>query len=388
MQTNPKKRILFVITKSNLGGAQRYVYELATALPRETYDVAVAFGGTGLLKEKLEAAGIRTFAIPSFDRDINIIKELRALFELRALIRDWQPDIVHLNSSKAGGTGALIARLMGVPHIIFTAHGWAFNEPRNFFWRSIVWLLSWFTALCAHTIILVSAYDRARTHMPFVHNKCAVIRTGLSPFTLKTRAEARTALYRREIEHAHAHDFWLVTTAELTPNKNILTALAAVAAYNATHTEKIFYTIMGDGELRHEIETYISTHELAHSVHLAGYVEDARTYLKAFDAFLLPSHKEGLPYAILEAGYGGLPVIASNVGGIPEIINDETGILINPREIESIIHAFELLTRTTPRDLPLSHLLGEALQKKVLAEYTLDRMFKETEKIYSRPTTK
>ena len=79
---NEKQKILYIITKSNFGGAQRYVYELATRLPRASYDVTVAFGGNGLLKQKLEEAGIQTRSIHSFDRDINIIKELKSIFEL------------------------------------------------------------------------------------------------------------------------------------------------------------------------------------------------------------------------------------------------------------------------------------------------------------------
>jgi uroporphyrinogen-III synthase len=109
-----KKKILYVITKSNYGGAQRYVYELATGLPKDTFDVVVAFGGNGLLKEKLESAGMRTRTIENFERDIHFFKEFKAYKELKKIIQEEAPDIVHLNSSKAAALGAYAARACGI----------------------------------------------------------------------------------------------------------------------------------------------------------------------------------------------------------------------------------------------------------------------------------
>src|SRR5690348_6940862 len=109
------KKILYVITKSNWGGAQRYVFDLATHLPAG-YEPVVALGGTGgagagtgLLAEKLKAAGIRVVYVQAFMRDISVTKDLGALAELTRLFKKERPDAVHLNSSKAGGVGALAA---------------------------------------------------------------------------------------------------------------------------------------------------------------------------------------------------------------------------------------------------------------------------------------
>ena len=138
-----KLKILFIITKSNFGGAQRYVYDIATHLPKDKFEATVALGGSGVLKDKLEATGIRTIALPDLERDISVVKEWRAFVNIFKAIKETEPDIVHLNSSKAGALGALAARLynlflklskrdlqLGIK-IIFTAHGWAFKEKRN-----------------------------------------------------------------------------------------------------------------------------------------------------------------------------------------------------------------------------------------------------------------
>ena len=98
MRDLPSKKILFVITKSNWGGAQRYVYDLATALPKGEFDAQVAFGQPGLLALKLKAAGIATHPILSLERDISLLADLRSFFELWQMFRKERPDVVHLNS--------------------------------------------------------------------------------------------------------------------------------------------------------------------------------------------------------------------------------------------------------------------------------------------------
>ncbi|HEU4677467.1 MAG TPA: glycosyltransferase family 4 protein [Candidatus Paceibacterota bacterium] len=379
MTTNAKKqKTLYIITKSNFGGAQRYVYELATGLPRDRFEPVVAAGGDGILFEKLRAAGVRTVTIASFERDISITKELRSMFELARIIRRERPDVVHLNSSKAGGSGAFVARLLGVRQIIFTAHGWPFYEDRGALWRAVVWFFSWLTALLSHRVIVVSARDRAVV-LPFSREKLTLIHTAVPHIDFLDRADARGRLFSAGVVSEHEHDLWLVTNAELTKNKNLFTALDAVSRYNEVRDTKIFYTLISDGELRHELEMYVRDRGLSHAVRFTGYLDDARTYLRAFDVFLLPSLKEGMPYALLEAGAAGLPSIASDVGGIPEVIeNGATGLLIDPRNTDTIVTALE----TYARSMEKRDACGNALKEKVAREFDIARMLERTFALY------
>ena len=162
MAEKPKKCLL-VITKSNWGGAQRYVYNLATALPREEYAVSVALGGTGVadsapgeLAQKLAAAKIPTHHVAAFARDVSATSDVRAFFELLALLRRERPDVVHLNSSKAGGVGALAARIAGVKKIIFTSHGLAWDEDRSPRAKKLIKLFSWCTFILCHRVIVIT----------------------------------------------------------------------------------------------------------------------------------------------------------------------------------------------------------------------------------------
>ena len=180
MEQSHKKKILFVITKSNWGGAQKYVYDLATSLPKELFDVTVVFGGTGPLAEQLSTAGIRTTSIPSLQRDVSIVGDVKSFFSLLSLFKKEKPHIVHVNSSKVSGLGALAGRLTSVPRIIFTCHGWPFNEERSLLSLWSIAFFSWLTVVLSHTTITVSGRDFSDGQkMPWVKHKMCLVHNGI-----------------------------------------------------------------------------------------------------------------------------------------------------------------------------------------------------------------
>ena len=303
-----KKKILFVITKSNWGGAQRYVYDLATALPKDAFEVAVALGGTGELQQKLQKAGIPVIPLSSVQRDISLGRDLRGFFSLYTTIRSYAPDVVHLNSSKAGGLGALAARLCGVPCIIFTAHGWPFAEKRNIVWRLFALLGSWATALLSHIVIVVSEHDlRIGKRLPFVSAKMRLVYNGIEPLVLGSGDVIRRAF--------PAAAKITGTVGELVANKN-----QAALIEQAKNDPEIFVAIVGEGEDRARLEARIRAYGLEERVKLFGFMP-ANEVLRGFDVFALPSLKEGLPYVLLEAKAAGLPIVANRVGGVGEILD-------------------------------------------------------------------
>ncbi|TSA43967.1 glycosyltransferase, partial [bacterium] len=302
MKTFAKKKILFVITKSNWGGAQRYVYDLATALPKDEFDVHVAFGQEGLLAKKLREANTSTFPIKALQRDVSISNDVKSFFELLRLFRTEKPDVVHLNSSKAGGVGALAARLAGVPRIIFTAHGWPFWEQRNPLNRALIYFFSLITALLSHTIIVISDYDlRVAQTMPFVRHKTVRIYNGISPTLVLGSGEKIRAAFPIGARITG-------TIGELTKNKNQI-----VLVEQAKNDPTMYVALVGEGEERKRLEEKIKQYGLAERVKLFGFMP-ASEVLRGFDVFTLPSLKEGLPYVLLEAKAAGLPIVANRVG--------------------------------------------------------------------------
>jgi glycosyltransferase involved in cell wall biosynthesis len=377
--TVSRKKVLYVVTKSNFGGAQRYVFDLATSLPPDTYEPIVACGGNGPLVTKLNEAGVRVIPILNFERDINLKKELGAAHELYRIIKKERPDIVHLNSSKAGGTGALIARLLRVPTIIFTAHGWPFFEDRSFLWKLIVWKLSTLTALLSHHIIHVSEHDYMKCHIPWIKNKSSIIHNAVPDFPLLPRESAQayiTSLTHKE----YTGEPWIITIGEYTKNKNLLAAIKAVASVKErTHKDLTYVLIGSDGEERPHLEAYIRDHHLQNTVFLVGFVTDARNYLSAFDICMLPSKKEGLPYVLLEAGKARLPCIATRVGGVPEIVTHrEHGLIVPPNDARALDEA--LLTLVTTPDLRVAY--GRALRKHIDDKFSLPLLLERTFTLY------
>lgn len=372
-----KIKVLFVITKSNFGGAQHYVYDLARGLPCDTFEAVVACGGSGVLIDKLAAESVRTLIIPSLGRDISLLRDFASFFALVRLFHIERPNVVHLNSAKASGLGALAARLAGVQNIIFTAHGWAFNENRSLPSRIVIKFLSWITVVLAHKTIAVSeAVQKDTRNWPFVNNKVVMIHNGVDAINFISREEARKKL------GLSPDAFIIGTIAELHPNKGLTYAIEAITELSGKHPD-IYYVILGDGEEKDPLNALVETQGLRGRVLLPGFVKDASHYLKAFDCFVLPSVKEGLPYVILEAGLAKLPVIATSIGGIPEVIGDQkTGLLIPARNVSALVDAVnELLTFPTLRTT-----FGNTLHEKIRHDFSLDRMVVRTIKLYEKHT--
>jgi len=302
-------KILFVITKSNWGGAQRYVYDLATSLPKDEFEVDVAFGQTGRLSDELRKVGIVTHPIQSLQRDVSFSADIKSFFELLRLFKTEKPNIVHLNSSKAAGIGALAARFAGIHKIIFTAHGWPFWENRNPVVRAFIYLLSWITALLSRVVITISNYDlRVAQKMPFVRNKVVCIYNGIDPqMTLGSGEKIRNAFPSGAVITG--------TIGELNKNKNQQTLIE-----QAKNNPDMFVAIVGEGEERKALEEKIKKYNLDDRVRLFGFIPAAEV-LRGFDVFALPSLKEGLPYVLLEAKTAGLPIVANRVGGVGELID-------------------------------------------------------------------
>ena len=331
METNKPKKVLFLITKSNWGGAQRYVYDLATALNRNEFEPVVALGGNGTLVDMLHHAGIRTITIKSLVRDVDAKQELTLVRELYSIFRTEKPDVLHLNSSKAGAMGAFVGRLARVRRIIFTAHGWAFNEDRPFWQRLIIKAIHYATVVLSHHTIAVSSGMMREMNWPGVQTKMSVINPGRSIGVMFTKAEAREKIVDFfPALLSYQNDPWLVCVAELHPIKRHQVLFEAVRSLTATNPHLRLICI-GDGQLRTSLEAWVKDRGMAEHIFVVGSLHEAARFLKAFDLFVLASKSESYGYVLHEAGLAGLPIVATNVGGITDIVTDnKTGLLIPP----------------------------------------------------------
>ncbi|MEX0917234.1 MAG: glycosyltransferase [Candidatus Paceibacterota bacterium] len=371
-----KKKILFLITKANFGGAQKYVYDLATSLPSEKFDVAVAYGEEGLLVEKLKAKSIRTIRVGGIRNEANWGALFSAFSGTYRVLVQERPDILHLNSTLISIAGACIGRMLAVPHIIFTIHGWAFNEERPLWQKLLIRFFAWLTLLFSHKAIAVS--NAIRNEAPGLKQKIQVIHNGVALENPKTREEAREFLSQKTNGAIKNNSVVVGSVAELHPIKG-LGYVIAVCDDLIQKFPDFHFVIFGEGENRPYLEKMISERNLKEHVHLCGFVDNAPSYLLGFDIFILPSISEALSLSILEAGALGLPVIASEVGGIPEIIEHEkTGLLTTPRDTASIQSAIEKLIN----DKKMAQQLGIKLTKKIEENFSKEKMFEKTIPLY------
>ena len=357
-------KILYGVTKSNFGGAQRYVFDLAIEMKRQGHDVAVLCGQEGKLVEKLRAEKIRVIILNNLERDIVFLKEVKNFVSILKILQKEAPDVFHVNSSKMGGLGALAGRIMRVRKTVFTAHGWAFNEPRPLWQKILIKFFTWITIISAHKTICVSKRTLGQmTGWPFVKNKSVVIRNGLREFALspKTPRETLTVGTIGELHRIKGHD----------------TLLTAWSKFIKNHKAKLI--IIGEGEERENLEKQIEELKISHSVTLKGFLENARSHLLDFDIFVFPSRSEGLPYALLEAGLAGLPVISTYTGGIPEIIETGiNGVLVFPDDSESLLSSLILLAENPD----IRERLGRNLKETIHKDFLIQKMVHDTLKVY------
>ena len=377
-----RTKVLFLITKSTLGGAQRYVYDLATALNPTEFDASVAVGGEGPLVEMLENAGSKVHKLTYLTRDISFFTEIRTSIELIRLIRKVKPDVLHINSSKAGLLGGLAGRLCRVPKIIFTAHGWAFNEDRTPFQKTLFKLLHFCTILLSHKTITVSNGMRAQMNWPCIQKKMITVHLGRTVTNIKSKDDARGIL-EMKVQNPGARlidfhdDIWMGTIAELHPIKRLNRAIDSVSAL-VKDIKNLRFIIIHDGQLRQQLEQQVRDLGLEKHVFFTGTIENAASLLPAFDVFVLPSKSEAFAYVLLEAGQAHVPIVATSVGGIPDIItNGENGLLVPPDNTPELTSAIGTLLD----DSELREQLAQAhFERSKL--FTLEKMVSETQAIY------
>lgn len=395
MEPEKKLKVLYLVTKSNFGGAQRYVFDLASKLHKDGHEISVGFGGDGTLAKKLNEEGVQTESLSGLARDVDPLRDLRIFIKLIGILRRSSPDVVHLNSSKIGGIGGAAARIEnGRIHltrifgsvrrpirIIFTGHGWALNEERPDWQRFMIGGAHWATIMLAHRTVAVSERTREEVSvLPFARNNMSVVYNGIGKLKLLSKTAAREELFGERTHEILAQKPLVIgTIAELHKNKGLGYALEGLAQLKKQTAQPFVFVVIGEGEERARLEAQRDGLGLTDSVFFVGFKQDASTLLAAFDIFLFTSTKEGFPYAILEAGNAGLPVVATAVGGIPEVIDDmRSGILIQSKNSGEVARALSYLFDHKER----REEFGAAIKERILGRFNIDTMTEETLRLY------
>jgi len=385
-----KQKVLYILTKNDIGGAQKYVHDLATHLDATLFDVKILYGE-------------RDIASLSNRISFFFLNDCIAIYELVKIFQREIPHIIHLNSSKAGIIGTFAAAIYKLfislnpkrytlypnpcpqnPKVVFTAHGWVFN-PSNKVILQVRWfyiLLHKLAGFAMDAIIVVSQADLylAQSYHIVPNHKLALIYNGIEYQDLQffDKISARRKLLSRiaiENEDHALQALWVGSIGRLTKEKDYETLIQA-----ATHLPHIYFFILGTGELLLKYRRLIEKKKLFNSFFIIGDSKEAHRFLYAFDIFILPSVKEGLPYALLEACAAKLPSIVTNVGGMPEVIeNNNSGYVVPQKKPRILAEKIELLSRNEI----LRKTLGENAYTRVQTEFSFSKMVEKTELVYT-----
>src|SRR3989339_333116 len=382
-------RILFIITQSEFGGAQRFIFNLVNKLrvgPKYEITVATGSDGGGNLLKSVQNIGLPIHEIKHLKRNISIGHDILAIFEIRNLIHETKPDVLFLNSSKAGFIGALAAKFpMRIKNlkIVYRIGGWTFNDPWPN-WKKKMWaILERISARWKDYIIVncKSDYDQAHKLKIRPRNKLVLVHNGIDPYkiNLLTKEEARLKLFEK-ISRQWGKVFQVKrivgTIANLYPDK-ALEYFVETADYFKKDEDTIF-VIIGEGQEYERLQSLIKTKGLEKSVFIISQPTEASQLLSAFDVFVLVSIKEGFSWSLLEAMTAKLPVISTDVGAAKEMIEDgKNGFVVEARKPEQIAARIKEIFDNSR----LQQELGIQAHQTVLFKFSLDKMVSQIESL-------
>lgn len=322
-------KILFLITKSTEGGAQTHITQLARALIARGDTVAVMSAPGGWLEQEIIALGATFYSNQYFANSYNPLRFHSAMRRVRVVVDEYKPDIVSCHSGFAGFVGR--AAIKNRVPTLFTAHGWSFSPGAALHQRVITWMVECYAARWCRKILCVSQYDcdLARRYHVAPASKLITVHNGVEipsvPPVVKTSIRS------------------LVFIGRLVRQKRPLDVLEAVALLPEAIRQTLTVTFVGGGPLEPSLKVYAVEHGIEKSVQFLGNIHRTKVLdiLSTSDVLLLPTNHEGLPRSMLEALAHGVPVMASGVAGIPEIIQDEVGYILHrghePQEMAEYI---------------------------------------------------
>ncbi len=377
-------RVLRVIARLNVGGPALHVTYLARGLAERGYETTLVAGDVGRGEESMafvaERAGVEIVSLPGLSRELSPLRDALAAVRLAHLIRRLRPDVVHTHTAKAGAVGRAAALLAGPrrPVVVHTFHG---HVLRGYFGRAGTLLFR------AIETILVRGTDRLVAVSPEVRDELVAL--GVAPadrfsvIRLGIELEPRVSFDGdvAEVRRRHgiaAGSFVVGWFGRMTAVKRTDDLLTVLAALHARGVDALLL-LVGDGDDRERLEQRAHELGLARSCLFLGYQEDVAPWYAVCDAVVLTSASEGTPVTIIEALAAGRAVVATRVGGVPDVVDDgETGFLVPPGDTEALAERLETLARDPGRRAEM----GETGRRRVLRRYAVERLVDDVDALY------
>jgi glycosyltransferase involved in cell wall biosynthesis len=382
-------RVLRVISRLNVGGPAIQAITLSRFLDDRGYETVLLRGREGPREGSMDSLaaelGVTPVHVPALERRIGV-GDLPSFAFLVRQIRDWQPHILHTHMAKAGALGRIAALAAGrgrPPVIVHTFHGHVLSgyfRPR---------VTATFTrverALARHTSSLIAVSDEIRADLVRLRvaspERITVVPLGfdLTAFDVP-EDERRTRRFRFRQELGIPRRAALVTlVARIEPIKRVDRFLRVAALIN--HSTAAHFLVVGDGELRGDLERSPEAQTLGDRITWAGIRQDMPDVYFASDVVVVTSDNEGTAVSAIEAQAARLPVVSTRVGGMPSVVCErETGFLVDPEDDRGLAAAVDALLT----DKALSQRLGEEAAARTRKTYSLDRLLADIDALYRR----
>lgn len=379
-------RVLRIIARLNVGGPAHHVSILSGRLDTERYDTLLLAGrlgpGEGSFEELAARYGTQLGYVDGLGPEIDPVADARALLSLVATIRSFRPHIVHTHTAKAGALGRLAARLALGPRpiVVHTYHGHVltgyFGPLRTGIFRTVERALAPMTD-CLIGVSGATVDDLVALRIAPRARFCAIpIGLDLDAFL---RAEAADGeAFRREVG-AEPGDVLAVFVGRLAPIKRVDVLLEAVSAVRRT-AAPIRLAVVGDGELRNDLEAQAHALGLDAAVTFCGFRNDLPQIAAACDIAVLSSDNEGTPVALIEAAAASRPAVSTRVGGVPDIVRPQTGLLVEPGDPAALGTALAKLAG----DRGLRERMGRAARAHVGERYCAERLVGDVDELYTQ----
>jgi glycosyltransferase involved in cell wall biosynthesis len=343
-------RVLHIITRMDVGGSSDDTLLLVTRMPRREFESALISGPTRDpvpgLAERLAEAAVPWSQVSHLQRPVSVPRDLMALRDLRKRIRALGPEIVHTHSSKAGFVGRLAARMAGVPRIFYTPHGHVFHSYYGPPLTRMFITLERFAARFTERIVVLTDAEAEQHLAVGVGRRGQFVKIPSGVDLAAVQAEAAGgARVRREL--GLSGDTPVIgAVARLVPVKGLRYLVEAMPGILGQCPDT-HLVLAGDGDQRPTLEGLARDLAVAHRVHLLGFRRDAAAVTAALNVFVLPSLNEGQGRVLVTAMALGVPIVATKVGGVPEVVEDgRQGVLVpaaDPRALGQAVTA--VLTR-------------------------------------------
>ncbi len=376
-----KIKIAHIITKLELGGAQKVVIYTASHLNKSRYSSIFISGTGGVLDDDVKNnPEIKSFFIPELIREINPVRDVIALVKIKRLLKNEKVNMIHTHSSKAGILGRWAARLAGIDSIVHTFHGFGFHDFQNPVVRNFFIFVERVTAKITGKLVFVSRANikKARASRIGSEKQYVLVRAGID---IRKFSDCRVNVAEKKKSLGIEQDAPVVgMIACFKHQKNIMDYLAAANLVRIAVPE-VKFLLVGDGQLRGMIEKRIRELDLEGQFILTGWRDDVHEIIQTFNVLVSTSLWEGLPCTFLEAMSVSKPIVSTNVDGVGDVIEDGVnGFLVSlpGGHVEKIAeYVIKLL-----KDKELAARMGRSGNSKLKEEFDIDRVVRGLEKVY------